>query len=720
MAKAWKDVIASPQYQQLPPEQQAAAQDQYFNEVVAPQAGDQADAARQQFFAAYPPVVSAQSQESVVGSGQQQSQQAQSQQDGGVLSFLGNMISGADRETEQSRNFDEVRNSAFVKSGGAKLNWIMDHGSEQQQIKALQDAGAAMSTDDKGNVVVSVPHRQEKMGWLASKLSDQLSPEIQGMGGEVGKDAEGNSVINYPAQQFILNKPGVSGQDLKQFANDAVLYAPASAVGALGRGIAATAGTEAARQVANYQASGEGSLGEGALNTALAVGIDAATRGIGRIAGTAYRARTGNIAPEQAALIQTAEQRGVPLMTSDIMEPTTWYGNALRSTGEKIPFAGTGGPRAEQQAARVRSSEAFAEEYGVNRTFNPRDQEIFDSLVASRNETKRQAGRVYGEINRQMGDTPIPFTGTLQAIDSQIAQLSRSPNANQGTIRALNQFREDLTTGPKNLQAARDDRSNFRELMVGENKGNALTTRQDAVNRRIYSALTSDIRGAVGRTAGAGAVSRLTGIDRVYALEANAIKKSKLKNIFEKGDVSPDLVNGALFSNKLSDVRGLYNQLTDTGRANGRTALISRAYNKALKDGDISVERFNNELQKLRPQTEVFFTGRDRAQLEGFKRLMSETRQAARAPVTTPTGMTATQMGSTAGAAAGMFVDPVSTILVATGAGGVGAGARIYESVAVRNALLRLANTPRGSTLFEQRVNEARRVINAAGQAGKD
>lgn len=54
MAKAWKDVIASPQYQQLTPEQQSAAQSQYFNEVVAPQAGDQVDAARQQFYSAYP------------------------------------------------------------------------------------------------------------------------------------------------------------------------------------------------------------------------------------------------------------------------------------------------------------------------------------------------------------------------------------------------------------------------------------------------------------------------------------------------------------------------------------------------------------------------------------------------------------------------------------------------------------------------------------------
>lgn len=63
MAKAWKDVIASQQYQSLPPEAKAAAQTQYFNEVVAPQAGDQVEKARQQFFTAYP-VATAQQQPS--------------------------------------------------------------------------------------------------------------------------------------------------------------------------------------------------------------------------------------------------------------------------------------------------------------------------------------------------------------------------------------------------------------------------------------------------------------------------------------------------------------------------------------------------------------------------------------------------------------------------------------------------------------------------------
>tara|TARA_Y100000310_G_scaffold342527_1_gene446155 strand:- start:4635 stop:6419 length:1785 start_codon:yes stop_codon:yes gene_type:complete len=55
MAKPWKDVIASPEYQGLSPEQKQLAQTQYFEQVVAPQLPeDQLEAAKEQFFTAYP------------------------------------------------------------------------------------------------------------------------------------------------------------------------------------------------------------------------------------------------------------------------------------------------------------------------------------------------------------------------------------------------------------------------------------------------------------------------------------------------------------------------------------------------------------------------------------------------------------------------------------------------------------------------------------------
>ena len=76
MAIAWKDVIAKPEFQQLSEQEKAAAQEQYFREVVAPQAGSQAEQARAAFFAAYP----AATQQSVTGQDLQASGVVQQQQ----------------------------------------------------------------------------------------------------------------------------------------------------------------------------------------------------------------------------------------------------------------------------------------------------------------------------------------------------------------------------------------------------------------------------------------------------------------------------------------------------------------------------------------------------------------------------------------------------------------------------------------------------------------
>ncbi|EBA2690517.1 lytic transglycosylase domain-containing protein, partial [Salmonella enterica subsp. enterica serovar Typhimurium] len=95
MAKAWKDVIASPQYQALAPEQKAQAQEQYFNEVVAPQAGENAEQAKQAFYAAYP-LPSVQPVETQQPVAQQQPQQS------GFMSDLGEAVKETGRGLVQA------------------------------------------------------------------------------------------------------------------------------------------------------------------------------------------------------------------------------------------------------------------------------------------------------------------------------------------------------------------------------------------------------------------------------------------------------------------------------------------------------------------------------------------------------------------------------------------------------------------------------------------
>lgn len=65
LVKSWKDVIQTSEYKSLNSEEKAAAQEQYFNEVVAPQAGVLIEQARAEFYRAYPPTMSTESVKSI-------------------------------------------------------------------------------------------------------------------------------------------------------------------------------------------------------------------------------------------------------------------------------------------------------------------------------------------------------------------------------------------------------------------------------------------------------------------------------------------------------------------------------------------------------------------------------------------------------------------------------------------------------------------------------
>lgn len=114
MAKAWKDVIASQQYQALAPEQKAQAQEQYFNEVVAPQAGNDAEKAKQAFYAAYP----------VPTTQQQSSQQEEPQQpEQSLMQRAGDFLTGGQSAGQIAEQAGRgIVNIPFdVLQGGASL-----------------------------------------------------------------------------------------------------------------------------------------------------------------------------------------------------------------------------------------------------------------------------------------------------------------------------------------------------------------------------------------------------------------------------------------------------------------------------------------------------------------------------------------------------------------------------------------------------------------------
>lgn len=257
MAKAWKDVIASPQYQQLPPEQQAAAQEQYFNEVVAPQAGEQAEAARQQFFAAYPTAVTAQTQD---------------------------LWMTPQQPTKQS---------------GA---W----GDQLPQNRAQQVGGAAIDVIGKGGL-------QAATGLLniPSELADSFSSAGAWLGGALGI---GDGTYE-PAPRITLPesmKPQTTGGKIVGEALPYLLPTGLEKVAVSGAKGAEWLGTKASQMVAENitgalaQSSGEGQEGDFTKNLAIGAAGSAIARpvtaAIGKVAGPVVKSAREWLSPTQKVI----------------------------------------------------------------------------------------------------------------------------------------------------------------------------------------------------------------------------------------------------------------------------------------------------------------------------------------------------------------------------------------------------------------------------------
>lgn len=657
MAKAWKDVIASQQYQALAPEQKAQAQEQYFNEVVAPQAGNDAEQAKQAFYAAYPPPTT-----------QQPAQQPQEspQQQGGFMSDLGNAAAETGRGLLQAgvnlANIPASMADAVASAGawaGQKLG--IGDGTYQPSPRVTtqgleQDFGLQQGA--------LTPQTTE--GKIFSEVLPYLTP--------VG------------AERIAAQAPSIAGR----VAQGASRLLAENAVGSL------AANSERDNPEALATDLGTGVVLGGAINQ------------LGRAAGAAYRGIRGTIAPEAQQAIQFANAADVPLHTTDVLQPNSRVGRMAQTTAENIPFAGTSTMRANQQEARSQLVDEFASRFGE---YDP--SIVVGSLKAKTSGIKRAAGNRLEQVQNAMAGVNTQPSKAIQQIDTEIASLQKLGKvADNDTISKLQAYRDELTrnagaSGPMamDLQQLSGLRSQFRQDVKGERT--VLPNRSNAAIQRIYNAMTSDIDSAIGQNLGNDTLRRYKQANAIYADEANKLQNTRLKNVIMKGELTPEVVNNMLFSKNKSEVQNLYRSVGQVGRAQMRNGIIG----KAMEKSGGSPDQFLRQVNLMSNQTGIAFKGRDAAYLKGIKNYLEATKRAGQAGVTTPTGQQTIP-----------FILGIGTVtnpaLVGVG-GGYGLLARMYESEPARNAMLRLANTPRGSTAFEKALSDVERIVNSFAQGSK-
>lgn len=622
-------------------------------------------------------------------------QQAQARpEEPGMLDKLGSMITGSDRQTRATQELPELQSSGLL------------NGLDIPPAKAAAVTAALVTMTDPQEIAQTLK---------------ALSPDIG-----IQQDEKGNLIAanNATGARAVINKPGFTGMDALQATGIGAAFAPTGrAASAVGGGIlkqAATLGTTSAATQAAIEggqalAGGEfnpeevaaaGVIGA-ATPAVLGAGgalIDAAKRGV-----NVLRAAPGG----QSEIVQAARSANIPLMTSDVVQPSTFIGKSAQAVGERIPLAGTGGARATQQEARKVAIQQLGDQYPV-----PNSSQIIDSLKAQNSRIKQAAGKRYDELLPMVDALgPAPYTKTTQAIDDALIELSRPGKVkSQEAIDELNSFKQTLGEADQSYSSLKENRGALREIVNSyDNQGRSqLPSRAKALMNRVYSAIGNDMDDAATSALSPRDRARLKAADSIYRSEAEKMTKTRLKNVLDKGDLTPEVAENLLFSTKRSEVKSLYESLDSSGRDAARATVIQRALTKAGGLDNPSPEKFISELRRMESQTGILFKGEQRKQLEGLKQVLAATKRAGEAGVQTATGQ---QLYAPLGAAvAGSLIGDLGATLAAGAS--VGALARAYESPVVRNAMIRIGSAPK-SEASKRLALQLARQLNAGAQSAR-
>lgn len=541
--------------------------------------------------------------------------------------------------------------------------------------------------------LMSTGDTQSLKGILSSQMGDKVS---------FNEDSKGNVVVNLPSGSYALNKPGLSGRDVSAGVMDMLAFTPAGRAASIPGAIAKSAGTEALLEAGEAGVGGEFDVKDVAF-AGLTGGF---FKGIENALGAGYRAFKGSGTDD---VIEAGKDAGIPLLTSDIKQPETFVSKSAQQITEKIPLAGTGGMRETQQKAREQAVAEVAERYGQ---FSY--ESIVESLTTQKNRVKNAAGSVLNNTGNKLDDIgEIPLTNTQEAIDKASGELSKP-----GVIKS-SQAMDDLDVlitsmkeAPQSFTTLKENRTAFREIIAGADKAerSQLTSRAKSLLQNVESGMKKDMDSFAKGNLTPAEYGKWQKANTVYAEEARNLTKTRLKNVLDKGDVTPESVGNLLFSQKPSEVRLLYRSLTPEGRANARSAIISKVVNDlGRRASGLTPNSFASEMKKYGLQVNEFFKGEEKKQLNGFLKVLEATRRAQDASITTPTGQQLIGAFTLASAATDLG------LTVSIG-GTVGGLARLYESAPVRNALLRLDSIPKGSTQYEKALAEAFQILSTSAQ----
>lgn len=412
----------------------------------------------------------------------------------------------------------------------------------------------------------------------------------------------------------------------------------------------------------------------------------------------------------QTSILEAGIKNKIPVLTSDLFPPEGYLGKLAASYSEKLGPLGIGSRRAKQQVARTEAVLGMADEMGMD-LGSPFAAQVAKSVTVQNAKVLERAGGLRREaITKLDGFGEFQNPRTVAAIDEMLAkQAALGETANKGIIAELKAFKTELSAGNNFSQAAAQRTQLIKKRMQYAKGDDAALT---ATMQNVKSALDKDMI-AFARTSDKPATHKWLDANRKFAEEMDITKRTTMKQILEKGDVTPEKVIPQLKGGRLSELQRLHDGLTEKGRASARSVMIQQA----LKDSKFFEVDLNPNPSALatamnksnfQQAANVFFKGRDKVELDGFTRLLDATRRAQEGQQVLRTGETATIAAGAAGLTTFAVTNPLLALPTLTVAS---AALKAYESAAFRNILIRLKNAAPGSAKELSAIDAASLIV---------
>jgi hypothetical protein len=591
-------------------------------------------------------------------------------------------------------------------------------GEEGQETKKIPEFFSAGQLGSEGIFKDATPRQRAQLAGIASLTTNPnemaqivSAMDIPNIQIRYQKDNAGNIlpiITNTETREnLLINRPGFSEADAVNLAASGLAFTPAGRASTIVGGFGKNAATQAAIEAAQAASGGEFSSTEAALAGVLGSAPKAIESGLS--SGGRFIA---NRQPSQEAqeILRSADELDIPIFTSDVVPPTTRLGRFSQFVGETVPIFGTGSQRALQQEAREEALQNVT-------TRMPDFEEIQQSLIRQNQRANAAAVTLMDRASNSISNNPIKGGNAIDYIDNQIQKIKFLPNGepragfDQAKVTFLENQADNIISN-ETFGGIRDLRTTIRQdynLAVGD----PALVDQSFIDG-LYSAMTRDLDQTVKSDLGEQAFKQWKQGNTIYAKEAEKIRRSKIKKLFESGEISRRDVRNVLLNPDDKARRLLYRSLDTEGRKNAQAAIIQDFISQASRSGNLSVNQFTGLVRRNKDVINDFFKGSAKREVNGLMKALQATEGAQKAAqVNLQTGQAALPAAGI-GAAVSEFRKTLGT------AAALGYAARIYESPAVRNILLRINATPKGHHTFEGLLEEASNAINSVIQTSTE